>query len=290
MQPASGATSRTASLRRLISEPGLVVLPACFDALSARLIEQAGFPAAFMSGFCISAARLAKPDAGLMSYGEVVEQGRTICDAVSIPVLGDADTGFGSAANVKRTVAGFASAGFAATMIEDQVNPKRCGYADGVAIVDRQEALSRMRAAVDARDEGADTLILGRTDAATVMGFEEGLWRAEAYQDMGCDIIYFEGLRTEAELERFARRITVPKMFVAAEGSGHLIPSNATLDQMGIKFVCWAVTLLSLSIKAMSDGLRQLKSGTHPDRLATWGEINDVVGMTAYLAEEKRYR
>ena len=191
--------TRTDRLRHLLAEPGLVVLPGCHDAISARIMERAGFPVAFMSGLAVSAARLA---AGLISLGEMLDQGRDICAAVSIPVIGDGDTGYGNAINVKRTVAGFARAGFAAVMIEDQSAPKRCGFARGVEVVDRTEAVVRIRAAVDARDEGTDILILGRTDAATTMGFEEGLWRAQAYQDAGCDIVYVEGAETVADLER----------------------------------------------------------------------------------------
>ena len=157
-------------MRALLAEPGLVVLPGCHDAISARIMERAGFPVAFMSGLAVSAARLAAPDTGLISFAEMLDQGRDICAAVSIPVIGDGDTGYGNALNVKRTVAGYARAGFAAVMIEDQSLPKRCGFARGVEVVERAEAVARIRAAVDARDEGADILILGRTDAATTPG------------------------------------------------------------------------------------------------------------------------
>ena len=145
---------RTERLRRLLAEPGLVVLPGCHDAISARIMERAGFPVAFMSGLAVSAARIGAPDTGLISFGEMLDQGRDICAAVSIPVIGDGDTGYGNAVNVKRTVAGYAGAGFAAVMIEDQSLPKRCGFARGVEVVDRAEAVARVRAAVDARDEG----------------------------------------------------------------------------------------------------------------------------------------
>lgn len=167
----------TERLRRILAEPGLVVLPGCHDAISARIMERAGFPVAFMSGLAVSAARIGAPDTGLISFGEMLDQGRDVCAAVSIPVLGDGDTGYGNAVNAKRTVAGYAGTGFAAVMIEDQRISKRCGFARGVEVVDRAEAVARVRAAVDARDEGADILILGRTDAAASMGIEEGRYR-----------------------------------------------------------------------------------------------------------------
>ena len=281
--------SRTDALRRICAEPGLVTIPACHDALSARLVEQAGFPAGFMSGFGVSAARLGMPDAGLISYGELVDQGRAICDAVSIPMLGDADTGFGNAANVRRTVEGYAKAGFAAVMIEDQTNPKRCGWAKGVAVCDREEAVARLRAAVAARDAGADILILGRTDAATSMGFEEGLWRAEAYQDLGCDIVYLEGAESARELEAFCKRVAKPKMFVTAEGvPGHEPPANELLDQLGFKFVCWAVSLLNVSVRAMEDALQAFRAGGRPDRIVPFARLNEVVGMSEYLESESK--
>ena len=282
-------TSRTGALKSLLDRPGLDVIPSCHDALSARLIERAGFPAAFMSGFATSAARLAMPDTGLISYAEMVDQGRAICDAVSLPVMGDADTGFGGAANVKRTVRGFAGAGFAATMIEDQVSPKRCGWANGVAVVDRDETVRRLRAAIDARDEGADTLIIGRTDAATSMGFAEGLWRAEAFQDMGCDIIYLEGADDPKELEEFCRRVHRPKLFVKAEGTNHRLPDDALLADLGFRFVVWAVTLLNVSVRAMEDALATMRQGGHPDRIVSFPHLNEVVGLDDFYAEETRY-
>jgi 2-methylisocitrate lyase-like PEP mutase family enzyme len=148
--------SAATRLRALLNEPGIIVMPSCFDALSARLIERAGFRVTFMSGFAVAAARLGVPDTGLISYGEMVDQGRNICGAVSIPVIGDGDTGYGNALNVKRTVQGYAAAGFACVMIEDQVAPKRCGHTRGKQTVGRNEAFARVQAAVDARDAGVD--------------------------------------------------------------------------------------------------------------------------------------
>ena len=138
-------------LRALLAGPGCLTLPCCFDALSARLIEQAGFPLTFMSGFAVAAARLALPDTGLITVTEMLDQGRAICQAVSIPVIGDGDTGHGNPVNVRRTVEQFGLAGFAAVMIEDQVAPKRCGHTGVKEVVSRAEALARIRAAVEAR-------------------------------------------------------------------------------------------------------------------------------------------
>ncbi len=136
-------------LRALLSGPDFLLMPCCFDPLSARLVEQAGFPLSFMSGFAVSAARLALPDTGLISYAEMLDQGRNICASVEIPVIGDGDTGYGNPANVRRTVRGYAAAGFAGIMIEDQLAPKRCGHTGVKEVVERDEALRRMRAACE---------------------------------------------------------------------------------------------------------------------------------------------
>ena len=141
-------------LRDLLAGDGLLVAPGCYDAMSARLIERAGFNATFMGGFAVSASRIGMPDTGLISYSEMMDQGSSICDAVNIPVLGDGDTGYGNAINVKRTVQGYAKAGLSCVMIEDQLAPKRCGHTKGKQVVSRSEAASRLKAAVDARDAG----------------------------------------------------------------------------------------------------------------------------------------
>ena len=174
--------SPAARLRALLDRPGLLVMPGCHDAMSARLIEEAGFELGFMSGFAVSAARLGMPDTGLISYAELADQAQNICRAVSIPLIGDGDTGFGSAQNVKRTVAGYARAGFAAIMLEDQVAPKRCGHTEGKTVVARDEALTRVRAAVDARHENANILIMARTDARAVVSLDEAIARCQAFR------------------------------------------------------------------------------------------------------------
>ena len=159
-------SSSAQRLRALIEKPGLRIMPCCFDALSARLIERAGFELTFMSGFGVAAARLGLPDTGLISYGEMVDQGRNICAAVSLPVIGDADTGYGNAVNVKRTVAGYRSAGFACAMIEDQLAPKRCGHTRGKQVVDREEA-SRERIGLlmaGAVEEAAEVEVAGEEE------------------------------------------------------------------------------------------------------------------------------
>lgn len=183
-------TSNTDKLRAMLSKPQILAMPGCHDAMSAKLIEQAGFDVGFMSGFAVSGARLAMPDTGLISYAEMVDQGRTICSTVSIPMIGDGDTGFGNALNIKRTVKGYADAGFACIMLEDQKAPKRCGHTRGKSVVAREEAFTRIRAAVDAREEGADILIMARTDARASLGLNEAIDRCKFFRDLGADITF----------------------------------------------------------------------------------------------------
>jgi 2-methylisocitrate lyase-like PEP mutase family enzyme len=270
----------------------LRVMPCCWDALSARLIERAGFPLTFMSGFAVSAARLALPDTQLISYAEMLDQGRAICDAVGIPVIGDADTGYGNAVNVKRTVAGYARAGFAAAMIEDQVAPKRCGHTRGKDVVSRGEAIARIQAAVDARDEGADVLILARTDAAAVHGLEEAIARARAFHDAGADILFVEAPRTEAELARVAEALpgAVLMANLVEGGDTPLLPPKQ-LEAIGYRIAAYPLTLLSVAVRALEVALAGMREGTHPadaERIS-FEALRELVGFPEYERAASRY-
>ena len=283
-------SSPAAALRRLLDAPGLLTMPCCYDALSARLVEAAGFPLSFMSGFCVSATRLAQPDAGLISYGEMLDQGRNVCGAVSIPVIGDGDTGYGNPMNVRRTVAGYAAAGFAGVMIEDQRAPKRCGHTPGKEVVDRGEALDRIRAAVDARESGADVLVMARTDARARLGLDEALERARAFADLGADILFVEAPESEAELERIGQELPGPKLANLVEGGATPLVPPARLEALGFKIAAHPVTLLSASIRAMEEALATLAEGRTPDRLLDWAALRETVGFSAYDAQLARYR
>ena len=276
-------------LRELLQGPDLLLMPCCFDALSARLIQQAGFPLTFMSGFAVSAARLALPDTGLISYAEMVEQGRNICAAVSIPVIGDGDTGYGNPANVRRTVHGYAQAGFAGIMIEDQLAPKRCGHTQGKEVVERREAQQRLQAAIDARDEGADILVMARTDARATHGMDEALWRLQAFADMGADILFLEAPRDEAEMAAFCERIPGPKLAnMLEEGVTPVLPP-AKLQAIGYKIAAYPLTLLNTAVFAMQAALDELKQGRTPERRVDFRTIRDIVGFPVYDQLLDRY-
>jgi len=281
-------------LRELLAEPVLRVMPCCFDAMSARLIERKGFPLTFMSGFAVSGARLGLPDTGLISYGEMLDQGRNICDAVSIPVIGDADTGYGNPVNAKRTVRGYARAGFACAMIEDQRAPKRCGHTRGKEVVDRPEALARVRAAVDAREEarleGSDILIMARTDARATHGLDEALARGQAFSELGADIVFVEAPQSEDEMVTLCREVPGPKMAnMVEQGDTPLLPP-ARLEEIGYLIAAYPLTLFSAAIGAMSRALDVMAEGrTHPTGLLDFEELREVVGFTDYDAEQARY-
>ncbi|MCG8354268.1 MAG: isocitrate lyase/PEP mutase family protein [Kiloniellales bacterium] len=279
----------TEKLRALLAEPGLVVMPCCFDALSAKLIERAGFPLTFMSGFAVSVARLGLPDTGLISYAEMLDQGRNICDAVSIPVIGDGDTGYGNALNAKRSVQGYAKAGFACIMIEDQVAPKRCGHTRGKQTVPRAEAQARLQAALDARDEGADILVLARTDAAATDGFDEALVRAQRFAEMGADITFLEAPRSEAEMARYCREVPGPKMANLVEQGDTPLVAPARLEAMGYKLVAFPLSLQLAALQAMNDALASFQRGEYPTGLASFGELREVAGFPHYFEAEKKY-
>lgn len=264
-------------------------MPGCYDAMSAKLVEEAGFEIVFMSGFAVSGAQLAMPDTGLISYSEMVEQGRYICNAVSIPVIGDGDTGFGNALNVKRTVRGYAQAGFACVMIEDQVAPKRCGHTQGKAVIPRDEALMRLQAAVDARDEDADILIMARTDARATDGLDEALTRAKAFVDIGADITFVEAPTSEGEMLEYCRSVPGPKMANLIEQGKTPLLLPERLESIGYKIAVYPLTLLNASIHAMRETLRSLKNGQAPDRLLQFEELKTAVGFPQYYKGEEKY-
>ncbi len=278
------------TLRTLLAQDRLHVMPCCFDALSAKLIEQAGFELTFMSGFAASASRIGQPDLGLMSYAEVLDQARNIADTIRIPLLADGDTGYGNAMNVRRTVTGMAKAGAAAVMIEDQVAPKRCGHTPGKAVVSREEAYDRIRAAQDAKEAGADTLILARTDARHDHGLDEAIERAARFKELGADILFVEAPKTVAEMERICRELPGPKMANIVEGGETPDLSHKELRDIGFAIAAYPLTLMASAMKAMTKTLEQLKSDEDrtPD-LMDFAELRRRIGFNDYYELSARY-
>ena len=297
---ASSYNPRCARLRELLASGQIIQTPCAHDALSARLIERASFPAAFMSGFCVSASRLALPDTGLISYGEMVDVGRTITSATSarFPIIGDGDDGYGNAMNVKRTVRGYANAGFAGILLEDQVAPKACGHTKNRRVVSREDAVTRVRAACDARDEsGSGIVVIARSDARSAVDLDEALWRVAAFADQGADALFIDALRSKEELSAFcAVAPGVPKMANMLEGGGATpICTPQELQDMGFSIVAYPLSLLAVSVKAMEKALGEISSassGYFPssESLPTFGELQRSVGFPEYYADDERYK
>ncbi len=282
--------SQPDKLRALLADEKLHVMPCCFDALSAKMIEQAGFGLTFMSGFATSASRIGEPDLGLMAYSEVVDSARNICDAVLLPVIGDGDTGYGNAMNVRRTVRGFARAGCAAVMIEDQLAPKRCGHTPGKDVVGRDEAFDRVKAAVDARQDD-DILILARTDARHTQGLNEAIERAEKFHELGADILFVEAPKTVEEMRQVCSDLPGPKMANIVEGGETPDLSHADLQDIGYAIAAYPLTIMSAAMRAMAETLEALAQDTpRAPMLMDFVELRQRIGFDDYYEASSVYR
>ncbi|NNE24630.1 MAG: isocitrate lyase/PEP mutase family protein [Rhizobiales bacterium] len=284
-------TTRTQKLRQLLAADTCHPMPCCWDGLSAKMIADAGFAFTFMSGFAVSVARLGQPDLGLISYGEMLDQGRNICAAVDIPVIGDGDTGYGNALNVERTVKGYMQAGFASIMIEDQVAPKRCGHTKGKLVVERQEALDRVRAAVNARNEAdGDIMILARTDARALHGLDEAIWRAQQFAEIGADILFIEAPENQDEMATLTAEAPGIHMANLVEGGTTPILPTERLHELGYSFAAYPLTLMSAAMNAIQQSLNDFANGEHPSsRILKFSELRKISGFDDYYAAEQRY-
>lgn len=281
-------------LRNLLTQPNIEIMPGCYDALSAKLVAAAGFKVTFMSGFAVSAARLGLPDTGLISFSEMVDTVRNCCAAAGkVPLIGDGDTGYGNALNVQRTVVEYARAGAACVMIEDQVSPKKCGHTRGKQVISREEARMKIRAAVDAKaDDNADILIMARTDARAVHGFDEALARCKDFEAEGADIIFFEAPETEDEMRRFCAAMTKPCMANMVPGGKTPVLPPAKLQEVGYKLALYPVMLLSSAIAAMQATLAALQPGSKAAQppAVSFTDLQGIVGFPDYWSRETRYQ
>jgi carboxyvinyl-carboxyphosphonate phosphorylmutase len=285
--------SGPARLRELLAGDTLVVAPGAFDALSARLVEAAGFPAVYMTGFGTSAALLGRPDVGLLTMTEMVQAAGRIRAAVEVPVVADADTGYGNALNVIRTVREYEAAGVAAIHLEDQVAPKRCGHLDGKRVVPAETMTDRVRAAVAARTD-PDFVLIARTDARAVEGFDAAVDRARRYRDAGADVLFVEALQSEAEIERVAELFPdVPLLFNWAEGGKTPPLGRDRLRELGFRLVICPVSTLLAATEAMRAVLGRIaRDGTPIEAvrdLPGLTDFADLVGLPEITAIGKTY-
>ncbi|HCL79855.1 MAG TPA: carboxyvinyl-carboxyphosphonate phosphorylmutase [Synergistaceae bacterium] len=284
----------TTRIREIIRRPGAVVIPGVYDSLSARICEMAGFEAVFHSGYGTSAARLGQPDIGLLTQTEMAAQLKSITRAVRIPVLGDSDNGFGNAVNAYRTVQEYVWTGAAGLFMEDQVSPKRCGHMEGKQVIPEDEMMGKLRAALDARDAiDPDFVVMYRTDAIHVTGFDDALHRAKSAVEVGVDMVFVEALETREQMKRALEEIRAPLMLNLIEGGKTPLVPVQEAEAMGFKFIVPALSALFAAARGMYDVMTKIRkegvSDGYLDKLFTFGEFAEVVRLEEIQAMEERY-
>ena len=288
MDPARGP-----GLRQLLAGPALIVAPGCYDVVGARLIEHAGFPAAYMTGSGVSMSVTGLPDIGLVSLHEALDRLGQIAGAIRLPVIADGDTGFGNPLNVLRTVREFERRGAAAIQLEDQEMPKKCGHTPNRRVVSARDMVRKIEVAVQAR-RSADTLIIARTDARAGLGLDEAIARGRAYRKAGADVIFVEAPTTEGQIETIARRIPQPKLINMFEGGKTPLVPLARLRELGYRIVIIPSDLQRAAIRAMEETLAAIRrdgnSRSVADRMASFDDREAVVGTPEYMALDRRYR
>jgi 2,3-dimethylmalate lyase len=281
------------SLPQLLSRNQILAVPASFDMVSAKLIERAGFEAVYFSGYGHSASHLGMPDAGLMSFSEVLERLHNLTRAVSIPVLADGDTGYGGVINIRRTVQEYEWAGAQAIQIEDQEIPKKCGHTIGKRLVNTGEMVKKLEAAVASRRNDA-FLVIARTDALSVLGFEEAVRRARLYKAAGADILFVESPLRLEQVRQIPMLLESPLMINQIERGRTPLLSIQELETTGYKIVAYALTALMASVRAMQRTLESLRKHGSPDlylnEIASFDELDELLGFPEVREWENRFR
>src|SRR3954451_5093885 len=274
-----------AELRALLDRGEPVLAPGAYDRLSARLIERAGFPAVYMTGFGASASLLGRPDVGLLSFAEMAGHARRLVQAVDVPVIADADDGYGNPLNVMRTVREYAAAGVAALHMEDQVSPKRCGHMEGKDVIDAAEMVEKVRAAVEARGDG-ELLIIARTDARAVEGLDPALECARRYREAGADALFVEAPESEQEIEAVAGAFPdVPLVFNWVDGGKTPQLPVDRIRELGFALVIFPVTTLFAAARAVSEVLGRIDQHDVP----SFDVFTDMIGLPEMRALEARF-
>jgi 2-methylisocitrate lyase-like PEP mutase family enzyme len=284
------SNTQAARLRALIAGGGLFVAPGVFDGLSARLVERAGFVLAYASGGAI-ARSAGLPDLGLLSASEIAARMASIAEAVSLPVIGDADTGYGNALNAARAMRDFVRAGLAGVHLEDQTFPKRCGHLDDKAVIPAEEMVGKLRAAKDAA--GDDLVIIARTDALAVEGLGRAIERAHRYMEAGAEVVFVEAPVFEAQIAEIARALPYPKLINMFHGGKTPVLPLETLRRLDYRIVIVPSDLQRAAIAAMTRTLAALAAEGNSlalaDEMASFAEREAIVGTDAWLALGKRY-
>jgi len=285
--------SRSHELAAQIASRSLIVAPGAPDALTARLIERAGFPAVYMTGFGATASRLGMPDIGLLTQTEMTGHARDMVRATRIPVIADADTGYGGPSNIERTVIEYMAAGVAAIHLEDQVAPKRCGQMAGIRLIDLEESTRRLRCALAARGSAESLLMIARTDALPASGIDEACRRAACYREAGADLVFVDGVRTRSEVEAIAKRVEGPKVLSLVDGTDAARLTTTDVAALGFSVLLYAVSALFTAARAVEAALADIKSsGTISaiaDRTMTYQAFTEVVGLRHHQELDDRF-
>ena len=289
MENAMNATPR---FRQMLREPGIIVAPGAYDCLTATIIQQAGFPAVYMTGAGTSVARLGYPDLALATMTEMVANAAAIASVVDVPVIADADTGYGGVLNVQRAVRQFQASGVAAIHIEDQEFPKRCGHLDDKRVISEADMVQKIRAAVDARTDDDFTIIV-RTDALAVTGWDDTMRRCESYVKAGADVLFVEALQTPEQAERVVQHFDLPMLYNFVEtGKSPLIPASE-LERLGFKLVIFPVSALLTVCRSVQRVMQELKGrGTTAhllDEMVSLEQCFNTVGLAEMLAQDAGY-
>ncbi len=284
--------SRKKTLRQLLEQDGIIRVPGAYDAWSARLVEAAGFPAVYMTGYGASASLIGQPDLGLLGMSEMARHAANLSSAVEIPLIADGDTGFGGTLNVIRTVREYERGGVAAIQLEDQVTPKRCGHMDGKEIVPLKEMRGKIEAAAYARSS-PDFLIIARTDARAVAGLEEALERARVYARAGADILFVEAPRSVEEMKKVASALDKPLVANMVEGGQTPFLQGEELERMGYKLAIYPVTALFAATRAVQEVLGGLKeedtTGHALQDMVDFQQFNQLMGLEETRSLEQSF-
>lgn len=283
---------RTTQLRVMLSEPGIVFMPCCYDCLSAKLIEKAGFRLVGVTGAGICASMLGVPDLGLLTMTEVLNQTRNIVRATDLPVICDCDNGYGGPLNITRTVQEFEDAGVAGFWMEDQVVPKRCGHFEGKEVIPRDEMVMKIRAAVHARKD-PDLVIIARTDARAVLGLSEAISRAKEYAETGADVIFIEAPESVGDLKEMASSVPAPQMVNLVEGGKTPLLTVKELEDLGFKIASFSGSLQKVAIRSMGAFLEDFRRtgdiSRYLDQMVSLNDRSRILGLDSFYGLEKSF-
>ncbi len=279
------------SIQNILKQVGSLAFPGIYDTLSAKIAEQVGFPMGFISGYSLAATTIGEPDFGLLTQTEVVERARAICNSVSIPIIVDADTGYGNPLNVHRTVTQLIDAGAKGCFLEDQVWPKKCGHMRNKKVIEREQYLQKIRAAVEARGD-ADFFIVARTDAEAVLGLDEAIARVEGARELGADASFVEAPGSLEQLREIGKRVPKPMVANMIEGGKTPVLPKEELAEMGFQLILYPLTGLFAAAATMRDFYQKLQQdGTtigKESELMQFDEFNDLIGVEEkYQLSEK---